>query len=55
MTTIFNCPACNHEHDEPAEAAFVLTVVCSDCELGSILADRLADAEAERHAIRPAA
>jgi transcription elongation factor Elf1 len=55
MTTIFNCPACGHEHDEPATAAFVLAVICSDCELFSILAGRLADVEAERQEIRAAA
>jgi len=55
MTMIFNCPECGHEHDRPAEATFVLTVVCSDCELGAILADRLADAEAERHEVPAAA
>ena len=54
MTMIFNCPACGHEHDEPANAAFVLAVICRDCELASILAD-LADTEAERHEIPAAA
>jgi hypothetical protein len=54
MTMIFNCPTCGHEHDEPANAACVLAVICHDCELASIL-DRLADAEAERHEIPAAA
>jgi len=55
MTLIFNCPACGHDHDEPADASFVLAVLCSDCELASILADRHADAEAERPEIPAAA
>jgi hypothetical protein len=55
MTMIFNCPECGHEHDEPAHAAFVLAVLCRDCELASILADRLADADAERHEVPAAA
>jgi hypothetical protein len=55
MTLIFNCPACGHDHQEPADASFVLAVLCSDCELASILADRHADAEAERHEVPTAA
>jgi hypothetical protein len=55
MTLIFTCPTCGHEHGEPADAAFVLTVLCCDCELASILAERLADAEAEHHKVPAAA
>jgi hypothetical protein len=37
MTHLFNCPDCGREHDEPADAGFVLTVRCADCDLGAIL------------------
>jgi transcription elongation factor Elf1 len=37
MTHQFNCPDCGREHSEPADAAFVLTVLCADCDLGARL------------------
>jgi len=30
---LFRCPDCGREHDAPAEATFVLAVVCFDCAL----------------------
>ncbi len=33
----FRCPECGCEHDQPAEAAFVVTVICLDCALLSDL------------------
>ncbi len=33
MNRPFECPDCGCQHDEPAEATFVLTVRCLDCEL----------------------
>jgi hypothetical protein len=33
----FHCPECKREHDEPAEAAYVLSVRCADCELLTLL------------------
>lgn len=37
MTYQFNCPDCGREHDEPADATFVLAVLCADCDLGASL------------------
>lgn len=37
MIQRFYCPECKREHDEPAEAAFVLSVRCADCELRALL------------------
>jgi hypothetical protein len=31
MPTLYHCPDCNRTHDEPAEAAYVLSVRCLDC------------------------
>lgn len=33
MDQSFVCPACHAVHSEPAGAAFVLAVLCLDCEL----------------------
>jgi hypothetical protein len=33
MHTLYHCPDCKRTHDEPAEAAYVLTVRCLDCAL----------------------
>jgi len=33
MQDLFECPECGHTHDQPAHAAYVLTVLCLDCEL----------------------
>jgi hypothetical protein len=33
MVHIFICPECRSEHAEPAEAHFLLAVVCADCAL----------------------
>jgi acetone carboxylase gamma subunit len=33
MNRPFECPDCGSHHDEPAEATYVLTVRCFDCEL----------------------
>jgi len=30
---LFRCPECGCEHDQPAEAAFVVAVICLDCAL----------------------
>ncbi len=31
MLHIFICPECRTEHDEPAEADFLLSAICVDC------------------------
>ncbi len=33
MSHLFVCPACRIGHEEPAHAAFVLAVLCLECEL----------------------
>ncbi len=33
MLHIFICPDCRAEHSEPAEAHFLLAVLCSDCAM----------------------
>ncbi len=33
MPTLYDCPDCKRTHDEPAEAAYVLSVRCLDCFL----------------------
>ncbi len=30
---LFRCTECGCEHDQPAEAAFVVAVICLDCAL----------------------
>jgi hypothetical protein len=37
MIQRFYCPECKREHDEPAEAAFILSVRCADCDLLALL------------------
>lgn len=37
MLHIFICPDCRAEHSEPAEAHFVLAVICSDCAMAGDL------------------
>ena len=51
----FSCPECGHEHEEPAVAIYVLAVLCDDCALALILAERREIAERRRHAIPAAA
>ncbi len=31
MSDLYHCPECHRLHDEPAEAAYVLSVRCFDC------------------------
>lgn len=51
MLHIFTCPECRTEHAEPAEAHFLLAVLCVDCAYEiEYRAPRLAASE-----IRPAA
>ena len=33
MLHIFICPDCRSEHSEPAEAHFLLAVLCNDCAM----------------------
>ena len=33
MIRPYECPDCNCRHDEPAEATYLLTARCLDCEL----------------------
>ncbi len=33
MSPRFFCPECKTVHDAPAEASYVLTVLCLDCDL----------------------
>jgi hypothetical protein len=33
MQDIYECPDCGRQHDEPAGAAYVLSVRCLDCDL----------------------
>ncbi len=41
MNRPFECPDCGSQHDEPAEATYVLAVRCLDCELETLYrADR---------------
>jgi acetone carboxylase gamma subunit len=35
MNQLFVCPECKSIHEEPAEASYVLTVLCLDCEIES--------------------
>jgi hydrogenase maturation factor HypF (carbamoyltransferase family) len=46
----FTCPDCGHEHQDPADARFVLTVRCTGCELeaGLIEVAERRSREAER-------
>jgi len=41
MQDLFECPECGHTHDQPAHAAYVLTVLCLDCELEAFRRDEL--------------
>jgi len=45
---LFRCPDCGREHDEPAEATFVLAVVCFDCALVDVRSARPAVALDDR-------
>jgi transcription elongation factor Elf1 len=53
MTHSFDCPECGREHDEPAEAAFVLAVRCGECDLRERIDAR--ERDRRRSAIRRAA
>ncbi len=57
MTHSFDCPECGREHDEPAEAAFVLAVRCGECDLLERIDVRKRERELDRgrSAIRRAA
>ncbi len=57
MTHSFDCPDCGREHDEPAEAAFVLAVRCGECDLLERIDVRKRERELDRgrSAIRRAA
>jgi len=33
LEDFFDCPECSRVHDEPATGAYVLTVLCLDCDL----------------------
>jgi acetone carboxylase gamma subunit len=37
----FFCPECASEHDQPAEATYVVAVLCLDCELEARYAEIL--------------
>ncbi len=43
MNQRFFCPECKSTHDAPAEASYVLTVLCLDCELEARYREVLAE------------
>ena len=55
MKHLFHCPACGRQHDEPADATFVLAVRCADCEIAEILAVRIVSVAAAPAVARVAA
>jgi DNA-directed RNA polymerase subunit RPC12/RpoP len=50
MDTIFVCPDCGAEHDEPAEATLGISVRCLDCHIEIELA-----LELDRRSVPPLA
>jgi hypothetical protein len=43
MLLLFSCPDCGHEHDDPADGSYALSVLCRDCELVAIFESRPVD------------
>jgi hypothetical protein len=51
----FYCPECKREHDQPAEATFVLSIRCNECELLGLLEAHFEASAREPEAIPAAA
>jgi acetone carboxylase gamma subunit len=45
MNQRFFCPDCKSIHEEPAEASYVLTVLCLECELEARYREALLEPE----------